>query len=1030
MTRRSPNKRKRSCRQAGQTSPSLSDFGRAVEAATALAEVGRELVGTLDPGRVTHLIVDAVVRLLRSRSAALYQVVPESAALRCLAVAGGGDARQWVGKILPAGHGVVGRAVSEGRTIWSPDFLAEPNIPVPDWLRERARETGHRSVVGVPLVVRGATIGALSLGDAPGRVMSGAELELLRAFADQAALALENARLFAESERGRQTAQALVEVARVLAQELDPDLVSQRIADSLRTLMGALSVALYRLEPDSGDLVSVALSTGVAPVTRWVPELRRGTGLAGLAIRERRPLATPNVLVDPRITLTPEVRDRLAHAPHRAVLAVPLLAGDRVIGALGIGDREGRLFTDEEIRLAQAFADQAALAFRNVRLFAHEQAARAEAEATTSALQASEERYRVLVEGSLQGMYIHQDRLIQFANEPMARIFGYASPEDLIGQDYLILIAPQERTRIEAYRAARLRGERAPTRYETQGVAKDGTPIRIEVLVSIIPWHGRPAVLGTFLDITERRQAQEALERLSHQHELILTSAGEGIFGQDPEGLATFVNPAAAALLGWPPEELVGRPMHPLLHHSRRDGTPYPRAECPIYAAFREGTMQRGEHEVFWRRDGTSFPVEYTCTPVRAKDGELIGSVVTFRDVSEREQLEAQIRQAQKMEAIGRLAGGIAHDFNNLLTVIKGRSELLRRRLRPDAIHSRDFDLIKRTADRAAALVRQLLAFSRTQLLEPRTLDLSAVVAEMSTMLRRMIGEQIELQTPTDPAPGHVKADLVQIEQVLVNLAVNARDAMPEGGRLTLRTTSVELDEAFTRQLPGLRPGPYVRLTVSDTGIGMDRDTQGRVFEPFFTTKAPGKGSGLGLSTVYGIVKQSGGSIAVESVPGRGSTFTIYLPRVEEAVDSRPAAGSASPAAPHRPATILVVDDDEAVREVARDLLVEHGYSVLEAADGPEALRLCEGRQEPIDLLLTDVVMPGMTGIELGRRVTALRSDARVLHMSGHMETEIAPDDIRDAGGDFLPKPFAPDALLTKVQAVLEGRSRRPQVHD
>ncbi|PYM84921.1 MAG: hypothetical protein DME09_07555 [Candidatus Rokuibacteriota bacterium] len=569
MTRRSPNTRKRSPRQAAQTSPPLSDFGRAVEAATALAEVGRELVGTLDPGRVTYLIVDAVMRLLRSRSAALYQLVPESAALRCLAVAGGGDARQWVGKVLPAGHGVVGRAVSEGRTIWSPDFLAEPTIPVPDWLRERARETGHRSVVGVPLVVRGATIGALSLGDAPGRVMSGAELDLLGAFADQAALALENARLFAESERGRRTAQALVEGARVLAQELDPDLVSQRIADSLRTLMGALSVALYRLEPDSGDLASVALSTGVTPVTRWVPQLPRGTGLAGLAIRERRPLATPNILLDPRITLTPETRDRLAHAPHRAVLAVPLLAGDQVIGALGIGDREGRLFTEEEIRLAQAFADQAALAFRNARLFAQEQAARAEAEATAAALQASEERYRVLVEGSLQGMYIHQDRLVQFANAPMARIFGYASPEDLIGQDYLILIAPQERRRIEAYRAARLRGEPAPTRYETQGVAKDGTPISIEVLVSMIPWRGRPAILGTFLDITERRRAQEALERLSRQHELILTSAGEGIFGQDPEGLATFVNPAAAALLGWPPEELVAPPLE-----ARRDALP------------------------------------------------------------------------------------------------------------------------------------------------------------------------------------------------------------------------------------------------------------------------------------------------------------------------------------------------------------------------------------------------------------------------------------------------------------------------
>jgi len=1144
-------------------------------------------VGTLDLDRVTHLIVDAVLRLFHSRGAALYQRDRESGTLRCLALAGGDDPRQWVGSILPPGHGVAGRAVIEGRTVWSPDFLADPRIQVPDWLRERARATGHRSVVGVPLTVRGETIGALSLGNAAGRRATDAELRLLSAFADQAALALDNARMFAETtERLRESEtllavarafssplsvpDAMREVTRVVAQRLGADMGGAYFLDARKELLVPLAgyhvpkallptlletpfpiarftflqeardtgklvwTSSYESDPrfdqafladtrprsllfaptrvrgdmvgglflvwwasahsftaaelrlaegiasqvgialENADLVqqtqdklretellaelaktinaALDLDTVLQRVTEAARELcktdlatialaepgtgemelryragarargldadrvRPGQGIGGLALTSGRPCRTDDYAADPRFSK--DLPASVLAEGLVAVMVAPIRSDDRIEGLLYVANRSPRPFTDRDEAILLRLADHAALALRNARLFAREQAARAEAEATARALQAGEERYRALIEGSIQGMYIHQDRVIQFANAPMARIFGYASPDDLVGRDYLVLIAPEERARIDGYRVARLRGEPAPPRYEAQGVARDGTPIWLEILASIISWNGRPAVLGTFLDITERKRAQGALERLSRRHELILASAGEGIFGQDSEGITMFMNPAAATMLGWPPEEIVGRPMHELIHHSRRDGTPYSRTECPIYAAFRDGRVRHGEHEVFWRRDGTSFPVEYTTTPMRAEDGRVMGAVVTFRDVTEREQLEAQIRQAQKMDAVGQLAGGIAHDFNNLLTVIKGRAEILQRRLRPDGTHAHDFDLIKRTADRASALVQQLLAFSRKQVLQPRVLDLNAVVAEMSTMLRRLIGEHVLLHTETDPTLWRVKADLVQIEQVIMNLVVNARDAMPGGGDLTLRTGNVELDGAFARQHPGARPGPHVILAVGDTGLGMDAATQARVFEPFFTTKGPGTGSGLGLSTAYGIVKQSNGYIAVESAPGRGSTFSVYLPRVDAAADPLPTP-PAEEAVAHRPATVLVVDDEEAVREITRDILVEHGYTVLEAANGREALRLCEARSDPIHLLLTDVVMPGMSGVELGQRLTRLRPEVKVLHMSGYMDAESVRKDVVEAGRTLLPKPFTPNALLAKVQEML-----------
>jgi signal transduction histidine kinase/ActR/RegA family two-component response regulator len=391
----------------------------------------------------------------------------------------------------------------------------------------------------------------------------------------------------------------------------------------------------------------------------------------------------------------------------------------------------------------------------------------------------------------------------------------------------------------------------------------------------------------------------------------------------------------------------------------------------------------------------------------------------TQRAYEELSQTQDQLAQAGKMEAIGHLAGGVAHDFNNLLMVIMGRTELLLNDLEATDPKRSTAKVIEQTAQRAADLTRQLLAFSRKQVLNPAVLDLNAVVSKMGEMLRRLIGEDIALVTVLGSALGHVKTDPGQIEQIIMNLAVNARDAMPEGGRLTLETANVELDAAYTRKHVGARPGPHVMLALSDTGIGMDAQTQARIFEPFFTTKGPRKGTGLGLAMVYGIVKQSGGNIWVYSEPGKGATFKIYLPRIEDPIDGSQV-GSSLPAPVHGVETILLVEDEDTVRDLTRDILEAHGYTVLEARHGAEALRISEQHAGTIDLMLTDVVMPEMGGREVAERLTVLRPATKVLFMSGYTDSAIVHHGLLDAGTAFLQKPFSATVLVRKVRATLD----------
>jgi PAS domain S-box-containing protein len=509
------------------------------------------------------------------------------------------------------------------------------------------------------------------------------------------------------------------------------------------------------------------------------------------------------------------------------------------------------------------------------------------------------------------------------------------------------------------------------------------------------------------------RSAQDGLLRSEMNFRSLVTNAPYGICRISTDGTILDVNPALVALLGYSHHsELTRRKMASLYKDVQ---------QANVLASFFRTLKEFDGLVVEWaRKDGSSTVIRLCGRAIRDED-DAVSFEMFAEDVTERRALEQQLRQAQKMEAIGRLAGGIAHDFNNLLMVISGYCEFLLERLGPDESLRGPAREIANAADRATSLTRQLLAFSRKQMLAPKVLDLNAVVTENLRMLTRLIGEDVELVMVPGAENAAVKCDPGQIEQVILNLAVNARDAMPHGGKMTIETAEVSLDETYARYHPSVNPGNYVMLAITDTGHGMDAETQSHLFEPFFTTKGT-KGTGLGLSTVYGIVKQSGGYIWVYSEINKGTTFKIYMPRVSEAMEAMPANASAVPVMPLRGIdTILLVEDEANLRELTAQYLQNQGYTVLEAADGAAAIKICTGYTGPIHLLLTDVIMPGMNGRELAQRVSTIRPGTKVLYMSGYTENVIGHDGTLAAGISLLQKPFTLQALNRKVREVLDS---------
>ena len=516
-----------------------------------------------------------------------------------------------------------------------------------------------------------------------------------------------------------------------------------------------------------------------------------------------------------------------------------------------------------------------------------------------------------------------------------------------------------------------------------------------------------------------RREAEVALAREQHFLRAVLESMQTGLVACDANGVLTVFNRAAREIHGVPADAPLADLLDKHFQLYRGDGvTPIRRQDLPLPRILRGEGVEDAEALVIVKGQ-TPRRVQVAGRAVVDAQGRPMGAVVALHDISEEHRLTDQLRQSQKMEAIGRLAGGLANDFNNLLTAIIGYGQLLRNRLDPGAAGLRDADEILRAAERAAVLTRQLLAFSQQQVLQPRVLDLNEIVTDMDNLLRRLIGKDVDLRSAPAADLGQVMVDSGQIEQVILNLVLNARDAMPKGGKLTIETANVDMDESDVQSRVGLRPGPYIMLAVSDTGVGMTPEVVARVFEPFFTTKAVGRGTGLGLSTVHGIVKQSGGHVEIYTEPGRGSTFKVYLPRVRAGA----AAARAPRIEPERDSgseCILLVENEDLVRGVIQESLQLRGYRVIVAADGNEAIAICQRADPPIDLLVTDVIMPVMSGPELVGRLAAIRPELRVLFISGFPDRALVHQGLRGVGTSFLQKPFSPDALARTVRAVLD----------
>jgi PAS domain S-box-containing protein len=602
------------------------------------------------------------------------------------------------------------------------------------------------------------------------------------------------------------------------------------------------------------------------------------------------------------------------------------------------------------------------------------------------------------------------DGVIRTWNTGAERLFGHTRAE-AVGRSITIIIPP-ERLAEGHDILARIRGGERVEPFETVRVAKDGRRIDVSLTVSPVR-DGNGHVIGAskiVRDVTGRRRAEEAL-RLQDR---AIQAASEGILITDPhrpDNPIVFASPGFERMTGYPSAEAVGRNSRFL----QGKGT-----DPHSVALFHEGIAAgRGcsAELLNYRKDGTPFWNALSVTPVHDDAGTLTHFVGVQVDVTERRKLEEQFRQAQKMEAVGQLAGGVAHDFNNLLTVINGYSELLLDNPAFAGAAQEVLTTIRDAGERAAALTRQLLAFSRRSVLEPRVFDPNGVVAETGKMLTRLIGEDVHLTMTLNPRVSRVRVDPAQFGQVIMNLAVNARDAMPTGGRLTIETSDVEWDESAVRGRTDMRPGRYVLVSVTDTGTGMPPDVKARVFEPFFTTKELGKGTGLGLATVFGIVKQSDGHVEVYSEDGVGTSFKLYLPAV---ADDERAVGAEPPGVEGGTESILLVEDQADVRLLAAIALQSKGYHVIEASSGAEVMKLVGQARPPVDMLLTDVVMPGMSGRLVAEALRPLYPGLRVLYMSGYTDDAVVRHGVVGSGDAFLHKPFTPLGLARKVREVLD----------
>jgi two-component system, cell cycle sensor histidine kinase and response regulator CckA len=617
-------------------------------------------------------------------------------------------------------------------------------------------------------------------------------------------------------------------------------------------------------------------------------------------------------------------------------------------------------------------------------------------------------------------------------NSQTEKLFGY-DREELVGERIEILVPDRFRPHHAQHRkdfAETPKVRRMGDGLDLYGKRKDGSEFPVEISLSPVLVEGGSLVLSAIRDISDRKRIEDDLRHANQELERrtaeqlgeyrgrlasIVDSSEDAILSKDLKGTITSWNKGAERIYGYSANEIVGKPVSILVPLDQSHEVP------TILAKVARGESVEHYQTVRVAKDGKHLNMSLSVSPLRGLSGEISGASVIARDVTVQQKAEEHLRQAQKMDAVGRLAGGVAHDFNNILGIITACAELLRDRSGNAPALSQYVANIQQASERGAGLTRQLLAFSRKSVVRPEVLDLNARLKEVNKLLRPLMGDAVEIQIRSKSASALIEIDAGQLDQVVINLAVNARDAMPRGGKFLLETSTVNLDEIFSTQHGPMKPGIYVMLAVSDTGSGMDEATLARIFEPFFTTKEIGKGTGLGLATVYGIVRQSGGHIWVYSEVTRGTIFKIYFPSAEAKLEMQAGAEPETVAFRGREGTtILLVEDDELMRSLTRQLLVEQGYAVVEASDGKSALESLEKHSGRIDLLLTDVVMKGISGPELVTRMRQAHPAVKAIYMSGYTGELIAEREILDSGIELLEKPFTRAALLKVIQSSLQ----------
>jgi PAS domain S-box-containing protein len=625
---------------------------------------------------------------------------------------------------------------------------------------------------------------------------------------------------------------------------------------------------------------------------------------------------------------------------------------------------------------------------------------------------------------------VDRNGIIIQVNSQAQELFGY-SRDELIGQKVEMLVPESYRRQHHNHResfAQTPKTRRMGADLDLYGRRRNGSEFPVEISLSPVATEDGMLVLSAIRDISDRKRMAEELRRASeelHRRTVeqlgeyrarlasIIDSSEDAILSKDLNGVITSWNRGAEHIYGYTSEDAIGKHISLLTPSDHRDEI------SEILGKIARGETIEHHESVRVTKDGRQLNVSISVSPLRDAADAIVGASVISRDITAQKRTENQLRQAQKMEAIGRLAGGVAHDFNNILGIINACTEFLRDRIDPAAEPSLYVENIRKASERGRALTKQLLAFSRTSAIQPLILDLNERLRDISKLLRPLLGDDVEILVVPRSASAVVEADPGQLDQIVVNLAVNARDAMPHGGKFILETGVVSFDEAFAEQNQAMRPGKYILLAVSDTGHGMDEATISRIFEPFFTTKGVGKGTGLGLATVYGIVKQSAGHILVYSEPGHGTTFKIYLPSAEHKIGLGSKSEAETVGPKRQGTTILLVEDDEIMRSLTRQLLQEHGYIVVEADDGKSALEWAESHPQPIDLLLTDVVMKRMSGPELVQRLHTSRPALKIVYMSGYTGELIAEREMLKRGITLLEKPFSRTALLNTIQATL-----------